>query len=198
MNKNINEQVSRIKQMMGLNEERVDLNDYKDESSIVEDIKRVGTTSDGAPITSMKLNAYVPTKKSQTEGVKVKFEVILEWQVDTSTKYKNRYRLKKVSGIVADRGLNSDALMLHLGTMLAGNPTPHDMMMEIYRPFLNQYRDNEEYREKILNNIDKDRDVLLGVLSGKMSPEAEPNMNNEPPQEKPSKGNDMWTSTSSW
>jgi hypothetical protein len=200
MKKNLNEQVSRIKQMMGINEANVNLDDYKDESSIIEDIKRVGTTDDGYPITSMKLNTFVPNADSQTEGNSVKIEVILEWESDTSTKYVDGFKLKNVSGVIADVGLGEKS-MKKLRSMFSGHPTPKDLVGSIYGPFLiNSSGKGFDYTDKILDNMLKDTKILVNVLTGEQTQQAEPEIQDAPevaPEREIDKS-DTWTSNSSW
>lgn len=212
MKKNINEQVSRIKQMMGLNEERVDLNDYKDESSIIEDIKLVSAAEDGSRITSMKINTFIPTPNSEVEGNKVKIEFILKWEkYNYWSMEKGRrvdeYKLKSIVEIKSDVELD-EKLNKTLVALFSGHPTPRDLVGRLYTPYSSKFSKNTTDFDKIYNNVKKDREELERVLSGEVSQEAEPEMQDAPmvepevssetPQEKPSKGNNMWSSTSSW
>lgn len=211
MKKNINEQVTRIKQMMGLSEVYINnIDDYKDESSIIEDIKRVGTTDDGYPITSMKLNTFIPNADSATEGNGVKIEVILEWEVELNkeTRESHGFRLRKVSSIISDVGLGQ-IFMKYLREKFSNQPTPKKLVQNIYGPYLiNSTSKGSEHFHKVFDNIFKDTDILMKVLLGdetekvdpkiENEPTIEPEVSNDPSQEKPSKGSGGWTSTSSW
>lgn len=199
MKKNINEQVSRIKQMMGLNEDRINLDDYKDDSSIIEDIKRVGTTDDGYPIISMKLNTFIPNADSLREGNSVKIEIILEWEVELNkeTRDSHGFRLRKVSSIITDVGLG-EIFMKYLREKFANQPTPKKLVQNIYGPYLiNSTSKGSEHLHKVFDNAYKDTDILMKVLLGDETEKIDLNIDNEPSQEKPPKGSGRWTSTSS-
>jgi hypothetical protein len=208
-----------MKKMMGINEERVNLNDYKDKSSIIEDIKRIGTSKDGNPITSMKMNTFIPMPNSESEGDKVKIEVILEWKPELygNKKYLRGFNMKSVVDIKSDVELDEPLVKTILIVFSSQNrPSPHDLISRIYAPYLTQRAKNIKDIDKIMNNIKKDNDALEKVLFGDLprpsepkikntpsvkpkvqdTPVIEPEVNNEPPQEKPS--NDIWSSTSSW
>lgn len=213
MKKNLNEQVSRIKQMMGINEAYINnIDDYKDESSIIEDIKRVGTTDDGYPITSMKLNTFIPNADSATEGNGVKIEVILEWEValNKETRESHGFRLRKVSSIISDVGLGQ-IFMKYLREKFANQPTPKKLVQNIYGPYLiNATSKGSEHFHKVFDNIFKDTDILMNVLKGDESEQAEPEVQDAPnvspevpnePEMAPEREinkNDTWTSNSSW
>ena len=212
MKKNLNEQVSRIKQMMGINEEKVNLNNYKDESSIIEDIKRVGTTDDGYPITSMKLNTFVPNEDSAREGNSVKIEVILEWEIEHNrlTRNSHGFRLRKVSSIITDVGLG-DTLMKYLREKFSNQPTPKKLVENIYGPYMiDTTSKGIEHFNKVFENAFKDTEILMSVLLGDESEQAEPEVQDAPnvstevpnePEMAPEteiNKNNTWTSTSSW
>ena len=208
MKNNITENINRIKQVMGLNEERVDLNTYKDESSIIEDVKLVSTTEDGNHVTSMKVNTFIPTPGSESEGDKVKIELILVWEPNDSTKFKSyrnnkrisEYRMKSVVDIKSEVELD-EQLMFTLRQILSGHPTPYDLVGRIYAPYTQKYTKPGDF-DKIHDNFKKDKEELENVLSGHVSQQVEPEVQNEPEitsePEKEIKKNDMWTSTSSW
>ena len=212
MKKNLNEQVSRIKQMMGINEASVNLDDYKDVSSIIEDIKRVGTTDDGYPITSMKLNTFVPNADSQTEGNSVKIEVILEWEREHNrlTRNSHGFRLRKVSSIITDVGLG-ETLMKYLREKFSNQPTPKKFVENIYGPYmLDTTSKGIEHFNKVFENAFKDTEILMNVLLGDESEQAEPEIQDAPnvspevpnePKVAPEREidkNDTWKSNSSW
>jgi hypothetical protein len=221
MKKNLNEQVTRIKQMMGINEDRVDLNTYNDETSIIEDIKRVGTTNDGNPITSMMLNTFIPNVGSETEGNKVKIEIIIEWKPNDATKFKSyrngkrvyEYRVKSIVDIKSDVELDRE-LLNTIRRVFVNHPTPYDLVNRIYMPYHQKFG-NVNF-DSIYNNVKKDKEELEDVLSGEPHQQAEPEVQDAPEKEtkkilarkfdeKPQvdvapekETNKLWTSTSSW
>jgi hypothetical protein len=217
MKKNLNEEVVRMKQIMGLNEEPVDLNTYNDETSIIEDIKRVGTTNDGNPITSMKLNTFIPNVGSENEGNKVKIEIIIGWEPNGATKFKSyrngkrvyEYRVNYIVDIKSDVELDKE-LLNTIRIIFVNHPTPYDLVSKIYAPYRQKF-DKVNFN-KIYDNAKKDEQELEDVLSAEAHQQVEPKVQdapqkpieNKPPQidnkpETPKKGgNGMWTSTTSW
>ena len=75
--KTLNEQVSRIKQMMGINEEDINLDSYKEEIKIIKDIEHVGTSEEGNPIIAITVNSFIG-KTGSPEGQKIEIKVTTE------------------------------------------------------------------------------------------------------------------------
>ena len=202
---------------MGLNEEPVDLNTYNDETSIIEDIKRVGTTNDGNLITSMKLNTFIPNVGSENEGNKVKIEIIIEWEPTAGTKAKlyrrnkrlHEYTAKSIVDIKSDVELDKE-LLNTIQRVFVDRPTPYDLVSRFYMPYSQKF-DSVNF-DSIFKNAKKDQEELEAVLSGEPHQQAEPEVQDAPQkpiENKPSQidnkpetpkkgGNSMWTSTTSW
>jgi hypothetical protein len=210
MKQNLNEQVSRIKKMMGLNEEDVNLNSYKEESNIIGNIERVGTSENGNPIIAITMNSFLPNKDSKSEGQKIEIKVTAEWE-QYGRILKQTYVIKSVNNVstnVESIDPNNIYKSSFLWFIFMKNNSVEDVVGGIYKPYLELHNNDKDYKEKIYRNMNNDERRLKNVLSGESSqqvepeiqdtPIIEPEVSNEPPQEKPLKSNSPWTSTSSW
>jgi hypothetical protein len=115
--KTLNEQVTRIKQMMGINESEIDLNTYKEETPILQDIKREGTSGEGNPIISMVVNTYIPynddVNGDYKSGQSVKIKVVTEWKVYHTTHYRTpreTFSIKKCLDVTSDVNLTDNVI----------------------------------------------------------------------------------------
>jgi hypothetical protein len=203
MKKNINEQISRIKQMMGLNEEDVNLDTYKEDSNIIKNVERVGVSDEGNPIVAITLNSFMGQERGNPEGQKIEIKITLEFEKRPGS-FGRSFSIKSVKNIVTDhetitgKYIFNDILFKYIFF-------PHtyvdEMVRNIYKPYLKLHSNDKEYSDKIYTNMSSDEKLIVDVLTGETpeeTPMIEPEVSNEPPQEKTLKGNGGWSSTSSW
>jgi hypothetical protein len=205
MKQNLNEQVSRIKKMMGLNEEDINLNDYKSESNIIENIERVGTSEEGNPIIAITMNSFLPKVIGNPKGQKFEVTVTAEWE-QYGKILKSTYIIKSVNN-VSTNVESIDANNLYKSSFLPfiflKSNSVEDVIAGIYKPYMQLHNDDKDYKEKIYRNMNNDERRLKSVLSGEELPNIEPTVDDtskeEPPIDVKKTNNDsMWSSTNSW
>ena len=196
--KTLNEQVTRIKQMMGINESEIDLNTYKEETPILQDIKREGTSGEGYPIISMVVNTYIPYDNGDNKsGQSVKIKVITEWKVNNTTHYRTpreSFFLKKCLDVTSDVNL-TDNVIDSVKHIFRENQKSSDLLNRIYGPYFTQHVKswNTEYGDKIVNNMKQNQETLEWLLLSDETPQE------EIPQDNPTidnnvSNNDTWAS----
>lgn len=169
MKKNLNEELSRIKNMMGLNEQgsgwfddedvtdstpegdKIDLDTYKEESPIIADVKRVGESDNGNSILSIDLNAFVGDANSRNTGTPATITVTVEFSKDKYGNAKVR-NVTDVQSTVKLDGMTIDYIknLFRYGTMV------YEVINRIYIPYYLKFSDDKEYREKIRRNEKED------------------------------------------
>jgi hypothetical protein len=215
----LNEQTSRIKKIMGLNEGEVNLNTYKEETPILEDIKRIGTSNDGKPLISMVVNTFVPNEGSDDEGQSVKIKVTTEWNVHEKTHYgipKTSFSINKFVNIDSNVPL-SDDVVRSIKIIFREHTGLKDLLNILYRAYFLKFQNDNgniryKYREKILDNLKRDMKMVEHALLSDESYQEEIPQEMEPKvddttKENPSVGNipkepikdkSYWTSNNSW
>jgi hypothetical protein len=203
MKQNLNEQITRIKNMMGINEEDINLDTYKEDSNIIKNVERVGVSDEGNPIISITLNSFMGQERGNPEGQKVEIKITLEFEKRLGS-FGRSFGIKSVKNIVTDHEtITGKDLFNNISFKYIFLPhtSVDEMVQNIYKPYFKLHSNDKEYRDKIYTNMSSDEKLIVDVLTGetpKETPMIEPEVSNEPPQEKPSKGNGGWSSTSSW
>jgi len=218
MKHTLNEQMSRIKQMMGLNEAEVDLNTYKEETPILQDIKREGTSGEGNPIISMVVNTFIPYNGGDVNGdyksgQSVKIKVVTEWKVYHTTHYRTpreTFSLKKCLDVTSDVNL-TDNVIGSIKHIFREHTRSGELLDKIYGPYFYEHIKSSgvhtEYGNKIIDNIKQNKETLERLLLSdepsqeeipQDKPLSNPTTDNDTPTEEPKNNNSMWNSTSSW
>lgn len=201
--KTLNEQVTRIKQMMGINESEIDLNTYKEEAPILQDIKREGTSGEGNPIISMVVNTYIPynddVNGDYKSGQSVKIKVVTEWKVFHTTHYRTpreSFSLKKCLDVTSDVNL-TDNVIGSIKHIFRENQKSWKLINEIYHPYFYEHIKSSglqtKYGDKIIDNIKQNIETLERLLLSDETPQE------EIPQDNPTidnnvSNNDTWAS----
>ena len=205
---NLQENIQRIKQVMGLNEDVVDMNTYDSNEDIIKNISIKGKTPDGNVLINMEMSMFIPTTKS--EGLKHTLKVITEWD--------DRMRIVDVKHIsLTDAEPNNKKIVMvwHMivfklkSEIFKVGLTVEDVMHNIYAPYRQHISDkknsdNFEVIKQSVNEVIKAQkrsvrklERMLQSAFGKdvqeptnVEPEAEPTP--EP------KDKSIWTSSNSW
>jgi hypothetical protein len=166
--KSLNEQVSRIKKMMGINESEIDLNNYKEETPILEDIKLIGTSDEGNPLVSMVINTYIPNVAGDyNSGQSAKIKVVTEWNVRQKSHYRvmrTHFSIKKCLDVTSDVNLRNEVIS-GIKFIFREHTKLEDLLNTIYQPYFLKFRHDREYGEKIIDNLKKDKNTLENLLS---------------------------------
>lgn len=210
--------MSRIKQMMGLNEAEVDLNTYKEETPILQDMKREGTSGEGNPIISMVVNTFIPYNGGDVNGdyksgQSVKIKVVTEWKVYHTTHYRTpreTFSLKKCLDVTSDVNL-TDNVIGSIKHIFREHTRSGELLDKIYGPYFYEHIKSSgvhtEYGNKIIDNIKQNKETLERLLLSdepsqeeipQDKPLSNPTTDNDTPTEEPKNNNSMWNSTSSW
>ena len=201
--KTLNEQVTRIKQMMGINESEIDLNTYKEEAPILQDIKREGTSGEGNPIISMVINTYIPynddVNGDYKSGQSVKIKVVTEWKVFHTTHYRTpreSFFLKKCLDVTSDVNL-TDNVIGSIKHIFRENQKSGDLIKEIYRPYFMEHIKSSgiqtKYGDKIIDNIKQNKETLERLLLSDETSQEEIQQDN-PTIDNNVSNNDTWAS----
>lgn len=183
---NLNEQISRIREMMNLNEDRVNLTNYTDESNIIQDVKRIGGRKEGHPVTSMKINTFLPDANSNEQGQKVVIEVILEWEPTEGTKYGHfrngkpvkEYTVKSILDVKSNIELDRQVIS-YLEKIFVPRSSPYDIVSKIYQPYSYKFGYDRVTLDKVFNNVKRDQKELENTLVGpeqQVEPEMKPHV----------------------
>jgi hypothetical protein len=218
MKQNLNEQMSRIKSMMGLNEEKIKLSDYNSEDDVIKDIYLVRKDKRYATI-AFHINTIIFDRNDKTQsGVGEKVTFIAEVAFEATG------RIAFVYDVDVDPSTSEDVKndwiaisyyqdFIEKSVFSVGRDF-NDALERIYNPFLSWATTNnkpQDYIEKIIENRRKNKEKILSLLRDAKD-EALSNLSKEPkvkdepkmdvtPKEEPKKDTskgDMWTSTSSW
>ena len=206
MKQNLNEQITRIKNMMGLNEEDLNLDTYKEDSNIIKNVERVGVSEEGNPIIAITLSSFIG-EHGNPEGQKVEIKITLEFE-KTRGIFGRSFSIKSVKNIVTDHETITGKYIFNdisFKYIFFPHTSVDEMVHNIYKPYYKLHSNDKEYRNKIYHNISSDVKLIMDVLMDETpdktpeeTPMIEPEVSNEPPQEKPLKDNGGWSSTSSW
>jgi len=204
--------------MMGLNEAEVDLNTYKEETPILQDIKREGTSGEGNPIISMVVNTFIPYNGGDVNGdyksgQSVKIKVVTEWKVYHTTHYRTpreTFSLKKCLDVTSDVNL-TDNVIGSIKHIFREHTRSGELLDKIYGPYFYEHIKSSgvhtEYGNKIIDNIKQNKETLERLLLSdepsqeeipQDKPLSNPTTDNDTPTEEPKNNNSMWNSTSSW
>jgi hypothetical protein len=201
--KTLNEQVTRIKQMMGINESEIDLNTYKEETPILQDIKREGTSGEGNPIISMVVNTYIPynddVNGDYKSGQSVKIKVVTEWKVYHTTHYRTpreTFSIKKCLDVTSDVNLTDNVIgsIIHI---FREHTRSGELLDKIYGPYFYEHIKSSgvhtEYGNKIIDNIKQNKETLERLLLSNETPQEEIQQDN-PIIDNNVSNNDTWAS----
>ena len=207
MKQNLTEQVTRIKHMMGINEEDINLNSYKEDSNIIKNVERVGTSDEGNPIVAVTINSFMGQERGNPEGQMVEIKITLEFEKRRGI-FGRSFSIKSVKNIVTDNETITGKYIfsnIFFKYIFFPHTSVDEMVHNIYKPYYELHSNDKEYRNKIYHNISSDVKLIMDVLMDETpdktpeeTPMIEPEVSNEPPQENPSKGGGGWSSTSSW
>lgn len=195
--KTLNEQVSRIKQMMGINEEDINLDSYKEEIKIIKDIEHVGTSEEGNPIIAITVNSFIG-KTGSPEGQKIEIKVTTEWEKRDKLS-RHPFMIKSIKDVVTNNEniTGEDVLNnTYLRLIFMKYNNVNDVANGLYEPYLKLHSNDKEYREKIYHNKNIDEKLIMNTLLGNESQNVD-----DTPKEEPTIDNNktgMWSSTSSW
>ena len=203
MKQNLTEQVTRIKQMMGINEEDVNLDSYKEDTKIIKNVEYVGTSEEGNPIIDITVNSFIG-QHGNPEGQKIEIKVTTEWK-KTKKSFRHSFMINSIKNVVTNNEnvKGSDILNnTHLSFIFMKFNTIDEVGKGLYEPYLKLHGNDKEYREKIYRNMSSDEKLIMDVLSSGESQNVEPTVDDTQIEEpkindiKPS--NSPWSSTSSW
>lgn len=214
MKKNLNEQISRIREMMNLNEDRVDLDTYDSNEDIIKNISIKEKTTGGNVLISMDMSMFIPTTKS--EGLKHTLRVITEWDSSMRIVDLKRAFLTDAEPNNNDITISWHAILFSLKRQIfKAGLSVEDVMHNIYAPYRQHISDkrnsdniraiDQSVHEVILahkRSVRKLEKMLNSAFASNVDntqqaePEVAPEVQDEP--EKEIKQNNMWTSTSSW
>jgi hypothetical protein len=201
--KTLNEQVTRIKQMMGINESEIDLNTYKEETPILQDIKREGTSGEGNPIISMVINTYIPynddVNGDYKSGQSVKIKVVTEWKVYHTTHYRTpreTFSIKKCLDVTSDVNL-TDNVIGSIKHIFREHTRSGELLDKIYGPYFYEHIKSSgvhtEHGNKIIDNIKQNKETLERLLLSNETPQEEIPQDN-PIIDNNVSNNDTWAS----
>jgi hypothetical protein len=202
MKQNLNEQITRIKNMMGINEEDLNLDTYKEDSNIIKNVERVGVSEGGNPIIAITISSFIG-ERGNPEGQKIEIKITLEFEKRLGS-FGRSFGIKSVKNIVTDHETITGKYIFNdisFKYIFLPHTSVDEMVRNIYKPYYKLHSNDKEYRDKIYTNMSSDEKLIVDVLTGETpeeTPMIEPEVSNEPPQEKPLKGNSGWSSTSSW
>ena len=154
--------------MMGINESEIDLNNYKEETPILEDIKLIGTSDEGNPLVSMVINTYIPNVAGDyNSGQSAKIKVVTEWNVRQKSHYRvmrTHFSIKKCLDVTSDVNLRNEVIS-GIKFIFREHTKLEDLLNTIYQPYFLKFRHDREYGEKIIDNLKKDKNTLENLLS---------------------------------
>ncbi len=223
MKKNLNEEIGRIKQVMGLNEKEIDMTNYKfvEEDDPIKDMSIVdieGEASGKVATVLIKMRVFVPNEEDKGVSYKGLFggskgrQMVFDFYVMFD---RGDHVVKVVKSEVEDAmGMNKN--YLDYWKTVAGNMTfkegvkIENVMFRIYDGYLKML-DDEEINVKMgaLNRMKRNTRKLEAMLGDafmehdNVNPShpqrvKEPEVKKEPEIDNTPKNNDMWTSTNSW
>lgn len=204
MKKNLNEELTRIKQVMGLNEERIKLSDYNSEDDIIKDMYLVRRDKRYATI-AFHINTIIFDQNDKTKtGVGEKVTFIAEVSFDGTGKIAFVHDVEVDPSTTEDVKNNWTAISYHKDfiekSVFDVGRDFNDVLERIYRPFLSWATTNnkpQDYIEKITENRRKNREKILNLLrdaKDEVSSKKEPEVKDKMDVSK----DDTKTSTSTW
>jgi hypothetical protein len=195
MKKNLNEQISRMKNMMGLNEDQINMDEYNEEDDVIVNITRVGKSKNKNPILSFVIRAFIPST-STNEGETTLITVVVEWEEhDKHVKWSRTGEKRKVFYVKKLISINSDIQLDNLTENYLREIFKESSLNEIdnvlnkiyspYRYLLKKKGGDYEKQDNMLSKYhNENASKIENLIMSKK----------EPITDKKS----MWTSTNTW
>lgn len=218
MKNNIYENIHRIKEVMGLNEELIDLDAYDSNEDIIKSMKIVDTLPNGNVLINIKLDLFIPISKSQ--GLKHLLTITNEW--DSSMRIVDSRDVFLINSDSTDKYLQQAWHVIRYTLtheIFRKGLSVEELMHNIYTPYREHNKNrrdsvgHEAYKHTERENIKAHKRSIrklerliqsasLNNTNVQQPTNVEPDMSvdnaQEPVDNTPQKNNNLWTSTSSW